>query len=112
MGRGEYLGEFEQVVLLAVAHLEGEAYGMRIRREIENRSGRQVSIGAVYATLDRLSDKGYLRARDGEPTADRDGRARRFFVLSSAGAEALQAARELQTRMWAGLKLHRHRGRP
>jgi len=111
MGRGEYLGEFEQVVLLAVAHLEGEAYGMRIRREIEVRSGRHVSIGAVYATLDRLADKGHLRARDGETTPDRDGRARRFFVLSPAGAEALHAARELQTRMWAGLKLQRHRGR-
>ena len=65
MGRGEdLLGEFEQIVLLAVARLGAEAYGMEIRREIEQRTERAVTIGAVYATLDRLEEKGYLRARD------------------------------------------------
>ena len=102
MGRGEYLGEFEQVVLLAVARLTDEAYGMRIRQEIEARSGRAVSIGAVYATLDRLELKGYLR-----PRASSGGRARRFFVLQPAGVEALEAARALQSRMWMGLRLRR-----
>jgi len=101
MGRGEYLGEFEQVVLLAVARLEDEAYGMRIRREIEERVGRAVSIGAIYATVDRLERKGHLRRRDD----DSGGRARRFFSLTPEGLLALEAARELQNRMWAGLRL-------
>jgi DNA-binding PadR family transcriptional regulator len=108
MARGEYLGEFEQVVLLAVARLEGQAYGMSIRREIEARGGRHVSIGAVYATLERLGDKGYLRVREGA-RAGSDGRARRFFGLTRSGIEALTAANELQARMWAGLRLARSR---
>jgi DNA-binding PadR family transcriptional regulator len=105
MGRTGYLGEFEQIVLLAVARLDGEAYGMRIRQEIEERSGRAVSIGAVYATLDRLEDKGYVRTSDDAS----GGRARRFFTVPPAGIEALEAARDLQSRMWAGLRLRRPR---
>jgi DNA-binding PadR family transcriptional regulator len=108
MPRGEYLGEFEQVVLLAVARLEGQAYGMRIRREIEARGGRHVSIGAVYATLERLGDKGYLRVREGARGGS-DGRARRFFQLTRPGIDALTAANELQARMWDGLRLARSR---
>ena len=98
-----YLGEFEQVVLLAVARLDDEAYGMRIRQEIEDRAGRSASIGAVYATLDRLQRKNYLRARD----ESAGGRARRFFVITPAGVEALEAARDLQTRMWSGIRIKR-----
>jgi len=76
---------------------------MEIRREIEERTGRQVSIGAVYATLDRLEDKGFV-----EPRHDSSGgRARRFFVLTPAGADALEASRDIQARMWSGLKLKR-----
>jgi PadR family transcriptional regulator len=97
----DYLGEFEQVVLLAVARLGDDAYGMRIRQEIEDRAGRSASIGAVYATLDRLQSKSYLRARDDST----GGRARRFFVITPAGIEALEAARDLQTRMWSGLRM-------
>ena len=104
MGRGEYLGEFEQVVLLAVARLGQEAYGMRIRREIEERTGRAVSIGAVYATLERLADKGCLRGRAGD-----EGRARRFFTVTDTGIDALETSREIHTRMWAGLRLPRSR---
>ena len=111
MGKGEFLGEFEQVVLLAVARLGDEAYGMSIRREIAARTGRQVSIGAVYATLERLADKGFVAARAGDASPERDGRARKFFGLTRPGASALQAARELQQRMWAGLTLGRERGR-
>ena len=109
MARGEYLGELEQIVLLAVARLEGEAYGMLIRREIEERAGRSVAIGAVYATLERLHDKGYVRQHDREPEAGRDGRPRRFFELTRSGVEALQAASDVQARMWAGLRLSRAR---
>ena len=100
-GRQSYLGEFEQVVLLAVARLKAEAYGMAVRTEIAERTGREVTIGAMYATLDRLVAKGYLRSRDEAS----DGRPKRFFAITAAGVGALESARELQTRMWAGLRL-------
>jgi DNA-binding PadR family transcriptional regulator len=103
VARGEYLGEFEQIVLLAVARLAGESYGMAIRREIEERTGRAVSIGAVYATLDRLELKGLVRPGD----AQSGGRARRFFTVTRTGLDALEASREIHTRMWAGLRLRR-----
>ena len=107
MGRSGYLGELEQIVMLAVARLEREAYGMSIRREIEERTGRSVAIGAVYSTLERLQDKGFVRyvAPPGDP--DRDGRARRFFELTGNGVDALDAASRMQTRMWAGLRLRK-----
>jgi PadR family transcriptional regulator PadR len=100
-GRVSYLGEFEQVVLLAVARLKSDAYGMALRAEIAARSGRSASIGAIYATLDRLVAKGYLSQRDD----DTRGRARRFFKLTSSGVDALEAARTLQHRMWTGIQL-------
>ena len=99
------LGEFEQVVLLAVARLGDEAYGTTIRREIDRRAGRDVSVGALYATLERLETKGLVRTRDGEPTAQRGGRAKRFYALSAAGVRALREARSVQDRMWEGLDL-------
>ena len=105
MGRGEYLGEFEQVVLLAVARLGAEAYGMRIRGEIEARGGRRATIGAVYATLERLAGKGYARQAEAPGGDERSGLARRFYTITPAGKAALHSARELQSRMWAGLKI-------
>ena len=102
-GRVSYLGEFKQVVLLAVARLKHEAYGMRLRAEIAERTGRDTSIGAIYATLDRLVAKGHLRTRDD----DSGGRARRFFLLTPSGVEALEASRELQARMWDGVRLQK-----
>jgi DNA-binding PadR family transcriptional regulator len=107
-GRVSYLGEFEQVVLLAVARLKNDAHGMGLRAEITGRSGRASSIGAVYATLDRLVAKGYLRQRDDST----EGRARRFFALTPAGVDALETARALQQRMWAGIQLRKGGGRP
>jgi PadR family transcriptional regulator PadR len=112
MGRGDYLGEFEQVVLLAVARLEDDAYGMRVRAEIESRAGRRATIGAVYATLERLVSKGHARERDVPGGAERSGLARRFYEITPAGKAALEDARALQTRMWAGLKLDSARRRP
>ena len=104
----DFLGEFEQMVLLAVARLEGEAYGMAIRREIEARSGRDVSIGAVYATIERLLSKAYLEVATpaGRP-ADADGRARRFYGLTRDGIAALETSRALQARMWHGVRLQK-----
>jgi len=100
-----YLGEFEQVVLLAVVRLAQDAYGTTIRREIETRAGRAVSIGAAYATLDRLVDKGYLKTRETGGGAERGGAARRYFTITPAGIKALEDARAMQARMWDGIEL-------
>ena len=84
----DWLGEFEQVVLFAVAQID-DAYGATIRDEIERRTGRQVSAGAIYTTLDRLEDRGLLSSWWGEPTAERGGKRKRHFKLKPAGCEAL-----------------------
>ncbi len=111
-GRVTFLGEFEQVVMLAVIRLGEAAYGTTIRREIETRAGRRVSIGAAYATLDRLVEKGLLRERDEAGGAERSGRMKRFFDVTPAGIDALEEARTLQIRMWAGIQLRRARRTP
>ena len=104
MGGGSFIGEFEQVVLLAVARLD-DAYGMTVRREIERQTSRDVSIGSVYITLDRLLAKGYVAERPGEPTPTRGGRTRRVFTLTKAGAAVLETARSIQEAMWRGVNL-------
>lgn len=101
----DFLGEFEQVVLLAVLRLADEAYGVPIRQEIERRSGRQVSIGALYATLDRLEAKGYLVSRLSDPTPQRGGRSKRFFQLVPEGLQALSRSKSMLDSMWKGVRL-------
>jgi DNA-binding PadR family transcriptional regulator len=86
------LGEFEQLILLALVRLGPDAYGATVRREIEARAGREVSISAVYTTLERLEQKGLVRSRIGEPTAERGGRRRRHFALLPLGARSLRDA--------------------
>lgn len=103
MPKGDFLGEFEQVVLLAVLRQDNEGYGMSIRREIEESVGRDVTIGAVYATLDRLERKGFVRSREGEATPERGGRARKHFALTPDGAAALRTARAMMNRLWEGV---------
>lgn len=98
------LGEFEQLVLMAVVRLEADAYGATIRREIEERTGRRLSISAVYTTLERLEVKGCVRSWVGEPTAERGGRRRKHFALQPAGARALKSAYRAYTDMAAGLE--------
>jgi DNA-binding PadR family transcriptional regulator len=98
------LGEFEQLVLLALLRLGAGAYGATVRREIESRTGREVAISAVYTTLERLENKGYVRSRFGEPTAERGGRRRRHFELLPSGARALKNAYEVFVGMTAGLE--------
>lgn len=105
MTKGDYLGEFEQIVLLATARLEDEAYGMSIRREIEETGGRPVSIGAVYATLDRLERKGFLTSGVGPATPVRGGRPKRFFRLLPEGRRTLLGTRRTFERLWDGLEL-------
>lgn len=104
MGNATILGEFEQLVLLAVLRLEEAAYAVTIRREIEKQTGRAVSRGAVYTTLDRLENKGLLHSRMGEPQPTPSGKAKRFYSVEPEGIEALNEARETLRKMWTGLE--------
>src|ERR1700730_12554007 len=103
MGKDDHLGEFEQLVLLAVLRLGDEAYGMTVRREIETRTSRTVSIGALYSSLDRMDDKGLVRSELGEATPERGGRAKRFFRINPSGREALEQSLYRLRRMAEGL---------
>ncbi len=103
MGRSDSLGEFEQVALLALIRLRADAYGTRIRQEIAERTGRDVSLGAIYTTLERLERKGFVSSARGAPTPERGGRAKRFYKIEAPGARALQRSRETMDRMWEGL---------
>jgi DNA-binding PadR family transcriptional regulator len=98
------LGDFEQLVLLGVLRLDDGAYGAAIRQEIHERSGRDVSINAVYTTLDRLESKGLLRSWVGEPTAQRGGRRRKFYALRPTGLAALRLAYHAFRSMADGLE--------
>ena len=103
MAKGDYLGEFEQLVILGLLQLGDEAYGMTVRREIEERARRKVSLGAIYATLDRLEDKGLISSRLGSSDATRRGRAKRFFQVDEAGKHALKQSLDSLDRMRSGL---------
>lgn len=107
MAKGDHLGEFEQLVMLALLRLKDDAYGMRVRREIQSRTERSVTIGSVYATLDRLEQKGYVVSSVAGPTGSRKGRARKYFHLTPDGAKALIRKQEAIRRMTEGLSLHR-----
>jgi DNA-binding PadR family transcriptional regulator len=104
MSKGELLGEFEHLTLLAVLRLDDDAYGMRVRQEIAGRTGRDVSIGAVYGTLDRLAAKGLVTSSMGEATPERGGRAKRCFRLTRAGVDSVNRARHEMERMIEGLR--------
>jgi DNA-binding PadR family transcriptional regulator len=105
------LGEFEHAVLVAIVHLDDDAYGVTIRREIESRTGRAVAIGALYTALERLERKGHVASTMSAPTAERGGRSKRHFTITPAGRRVLSASRDFLTRMWAGLTLDPKRGR-
>jgi len=104
MKRGELLGSLEHIILLALVRLDGNAHGMIVRREIDERTGRNISIGAVYATLERLETKGYVSSFTGEPTPERGGRAKRMFRVEAAGKRALEVSEQTIRSMTAGLK--------
>lgn len=97
------LGEFEQVVLLAVLRLGDEAYAVPIGEEILRCTGRDVSRGSIYITLDRLETKGYLKSRLADPTPERGGRAKRFYLLRPRAVEALKESRRALVALWRGL---------
>ena len=104
MSDAPVLGEFEHVVLLAILRLGASAYGVTIRTEIQERTGREPAPGALYTTIDRLEDKGLLTSRLGDPTPQRGGRAKRYVKVSAQGMEALNHARHCYLRLWEGLE--------
>lgn len=96
----KYLGEFEEVVLLTIAILLEEAYGVAIREDLKKRLERNVSLGALHATLVRLEDKGYLSSQMGEATQKRGGRRKRYYEVTQAGKAALKESRETRKSLW------------
>lgn len=105
MAKGEYLGEFEHIVLLTILRLGDGAYGAMIRAEIEHVTGRSPAIGAVHATLDRLERKGLVASWLGQPTAERGGKAKRYFKIKTDGVSALRNARSTLQKLHAGVSL-------
>jgi PadR family transcriptional regulator PadR len=101
----DYLGEFEHIVILAVLRLGDRAYGVTVRQEIDVRTGREVSIGAIYATLDRLEAKGYVKSYLGDPTPERGGRSKRFFYVAAKGVAAVNRTHRVLQSMTGGLNL-------
>jgi PadR family transcriptional regulator, regulatory protein PadR len=99
-----YLGEFEQIVLIAVLRLGENAYAIPIRDEIEQRTGRTVARGALYTALERLESKRCLRSRMSDPLPERGGRSRRYFSVTPAGLAAVRASRESLLKLWQGIE--------
>lgn len=100
MKNRSYLGEFELMLLLAVIHLGEEAYGVPISRELEAYRGRDVSVGSVYAALERLEGKGLVASNLGDPTPERGGKAKRFFRITKEGLRQVHETRRVLTRLW------------
>jgi DNA-binding PadR family transcriptional regulator len=97
------LGQLELTILLAVARLGDDAYGLAIRRDLAARTGREHAVGAIYTTLARLEEKGLVASRMTDPQPVRGGRARRAFRLTSGGKRAMREARHLTANVWAGI---------
>ncbi len=94
------LGEFEEVVMLTVGVLYGDAYGVSIKNEIETRLSRKVSVGALQTALKRLEEKGYLKSHEGEATQERAGRPKRYFVITALGKKALEFSKTTREELW------------
>jgi len=107
MAGRDYLGEFEHIIVLALLRLDDRAYGVTVRQEIELRTHREVSIGAIYATLDRLEAKGYVKSHLGDPTPERGGRSKRFFHVTPKGVAAVNRIHRVLQSMTEGLDVLR-----
>lgn len=97
------LGEFEEVVMLTVGVLYKEAYGVSIKKEIESRLSRSVSVGALQTALRRLEDKGYLKSFDGESTEERAGRPKKYFQITALGKKAMEHSKETRYELWKAI---------
>ena len=98
--KGERLGEFEELVLLCVRGLGDEAHGVSIQTALAERCGREVTLGAIYAALDRTQRKGFAESWVGQPTAVRGGRAKRHYAVTSVGESALRESRDIREGLW------------
>ena len=103
MAKGSHLGDLEELILLAVLRLAGDAHGGGIREELKSLASRSVSISTVYVTLMRLEEKGYARSWKGEPSVGRGGKAKRHYKVSPEGIEVLRRVRAVRERMWKGV---------
>ena len=97
------LGDFELMVMLALLRLGDDAYGVPISREIERQSGREVALGSVYATLERLEGRGLVSSYLGKPTAERGGKAKRYFRVTQNGLRKVRETRHVLMKLWRGL---------
>ena len=98
--KGTYLGEFEEIVLLAVAALQKEAYGLAIKKDLEEQTDRKITISAIHAACNRMETKGYLVAEFGEKSERRGGKRRKIYAVTMAGQEAMRRSQELRARLW------------
>lgn len=103
MMKRSYLGEFELMLLLAVVHLGDQAYGVPISRELEAQRDCEVSVGSVYAALERLEAKGLVDSSLGDPTPERGGKAKRYFRITKEGLRQVHETRRVLTRLWRAL---------
>jgi PadR family transcriptional regulator PadR len=101
--KGTQLGEFEEVVLLTIAMLYDEAYGAAVVDELSQRLGRPMSLGVVHRTMQRLEEKGLVQSRFGEATAERGGRRKRLFSVTTAGEQSLREVRRIREELWGGI---------
>lgn len=101
--KGTYLGEFEEVVLLAVAIRAGDAYGATVVNEIEQQMSRSVNLGAVHSALLRLQEKGFVQSEMGGISPERGGRRKRLYSVTGAGRRALEEVRQLRSQMWEAI---------
>ena len=105
MVRRSHLGELEMIVLLAVVRLGDDAYGVPISKELLILANREVSVGSIYAALDRLESKGFVSSSLGDPTPERGGRAKRYFRVTSNGVRALKMTRTALTKLWSDMPM-------
>lgn len=103
--RGTNIGEFEEIILLAVAALSPNAYGFAIMEQLENATHRNLSLTSLHASFNRLQVKGFLTSRFGEPTKVRGGKRKKFFELTPDGVEAIKKAREIRSGFWDNISL-------
>lgn len=101
-----FLGEFEELVLLTIANLHEDAYGVAILEDITTRAKRKLSIGALHSTLTRLEEKGFITSYLGEPTSERGGRRKRYFELTQSAVNALNDMKSLRDELWANSKIN------
>jgi DNA-binding PadR family transcriptional regulator len=97
------LGEFEEIVILTIGVLYKQAYGVAIKKEIEQRLSRSVSMGALHTALVRLENKGYIKSHDGEATEERAGRPKKYFQITALGKEAMEYARDVRNDLWKAI---------